>query len=135
MNAVYRFAWTAAAVGWTGPVASYLGVLSALLAGERWVGYAVGGGLSGLSAGLGWWLSGRVRSRRACLWLIPLGLLIAAAGWPWAAEVWIARNDPPWFAPIDERLAGLGTAGLCWGGLYLSLAGAWGRWVLNGRAR
>ncbi|MFH5804590.1 hypothetical protein [Alienimonas sp. DA493] len=131
MNVVYRWAWTMAAVGWTGPAASYVGVLSGLLSGQRWVGYAVGGGLSALSAALGWWLSGKVRSRRVCLWLMPAGLLIAAAGGPWAAEVWEARNDPPWFAPIDERVAGLGTAGLLWGGLYLALAGAWGRWGLH----
>ncbi|WP_171187828.1 hypothetical protein [Alienimonas chondri] len=128
---MYRFAWGMAAAGWTGPVAGYLGVMGGLLTGERWAGYAIGVGLTALSVGGGVWLSGRVRSRRACGWTMLLGLLIAGAGWPWAAEVWEARFDPPWFDPLDERIAGLGHAGLFWGGLYLTLAGAWGRWALN----
>ena len=131
MNVIFRFAWAMAAAGWTGPVTSYAGMVSGILAGSRWVGLAVGGGLTALSVAGGIWLANRMRSRRACGWTMIAGVAIAAAGWPWAAEVWAARHDPPWFNPFDERLAGLGRAGLCWGGLYLILAGAWGRWVLN----
>ena len=129
--AIFRFAWATAAAGWTGPPAGYLGAMSGILAGNRLVGYAVGGGLTALSVAGGLWLSGRVRSRRACGWTMLAGLLIAGAGWPWAAEAWAARFDPGWFAPLDERLLGLARAGLCWGGLYLALAGAWGRWAFD----
>ena len=130
-RSTYRFAWAMAAAGWTGPAAAYAGMYCGLSAGQRWVGYAVGGGLTALSAAGGVWLSGRVRSRRACVRAALAGLAVAVAGWPWAAEVWADRNGLSWFEPIDERCFGLGRAGLCWGGAYLILAGAWGRWVLH----
>lgn len=127
---VGRFAWAMALAGWTGPAAAWAGLWVGLSTGERWAGLAVGGGLTGLSAAGGIWLAGRVRSRRACGWAAVAGLLVAAAGLPWALEVWADRNAPYWFDPLDERLFGLGWAGPCWGGLYLALAGAWGRWAV-----